>query len=304
MKTYPRPSWLAVMAAMTAICGLALAYAPANASGSASATAAGRSPAPAARGTSADSTSAAGVVIDDITIDVPHGPAVAAYVVRPAGHLAPQSQAGILFLHWLGQIHNDRTEYLPEAVTLASKGVVSVLPQGTFPWVGDPVGTTQDVRSVRHQEAAYQQALDTLAAIPAVDPARIGLDGHDYGAMYGALVADSDSRVSAMVLETPDALFGNWFAKYWLALHGQERADYLALFHGLDPVDHTARLGDHVFFQWAGKDVFIGEKVRDKYAASSPDAQVKLYANADHLLDDVAMGDRDAFLAAQLGFGG
>ncbi len=288
MKTTPRLPWLAVIAAMTAICAVALAYAPATASTP------GPTPAPAA--------SSSGVVIDDITIDVPHGPAIAAYVVKPAGHLAPQSQAGIVFLHWLGQIHNDRTEYLAEAVTLADKGVVSVLPQGTFPWDGAPVGTTQDVRSVKHQEAAYQRALDTLAAIPAVDPTRIGLVGHDYGAMYGALVADSDSRVSAMVLETPDAMFGNWFAKFWLNLHDQERADYLALFHGLDPVDHTARLGNHVLFQWAGKDVYIGEKVRAKYAASSPDAQVKLYPNADHLLDDVAMGERDAFLATQLGF--
>jgi hypothetical protein len=122
--------------------------------------------------------------------------------------------------------------------------------------------------------------------------------------MYGALVADADTRVSAMVLEAPDARFGNWFAKYWLQLHGPERARYLALFDGLDPVDHTARLGDHVFFQWAGKDVFIGDRVRAAYAASSPDAKVTFYPNADHLLDDVALADRDAFLAAQLGFGG
>src|SRR6188472_473749 len=106
MKTNSRLSWLAVVAAATAVCGVALAYVPAGAA------------IPSASSGAAWSTaldgSDAGVVIDDITIDVPHAPPVAAYVVRPAGHLAPQSQAGILFLHWLGQIHNDRTEYLPE----------------------------------------------------------------------------------------------------------------------------------------------------------------------------------------------
>ena len=188
-------------------------------------------------------------------------------------------------------------------MTLAGQGVVSVLPQQTFPWVGDPIGTRQDVRNVKHQVAADQAALNKLAAMPAVDPARIGLVGHDYGAMYGALVADSDVRVSAMVLETPDALFGNWFAKFWLQLHGQARADYLHMFRGLDPVHHTARLGDHVFFQWAGQDIYIGAGVRARYAASSPDAQVTLYPNADHQLDDAALADRDAFLADQLGFG-
>jgi dienelactone hydrolase len=277
------------------MCGVALAYAPADA------TAPGSSGAP--RSTPADGFASGGVVIEDITIEVPHAPSVAAYVVRPAGHLAPSSQAGILFLHWLGQIHNDRTEYLPEAVTLAGQGVVSVLPQGMFPWAARPDGTAHDVRAVKRQVAAYQKALDALAAIPAVDPARIGLVGHDYGAMYGSLVADSDSRVQAMVLETPDARFGNWFAKYFLGLHGQQRAEYLALFKGLDPVDHTARLGDHVLFQWAGKDIYIGAKVRARYAASSPDAHVTLYPNADHLLDDAALEERDAFLADQLGFG-
>lgn len=295
MKATPRLSWFAAVTAVTTVCGIALAHAPANASAPARASASTSYGADALPG---------GVVVDDITIDVPFGPDIPAYVVRPAGHLAPHSQAGILFLHWLGQIHNDRTEYLGEAVTLAGEGVVSVLPQGTFPWGPNPIGKRIDVRRVEHQKAAYQAALDTLAAIPAVDPARIGLVGHDYGAMYGALVADSDTRVSAMVLEAPDALMGNWFAKYWLQWHGQQRADYLALFQGLNPVAHTARLSEHVFFQWAARDVFIRELVRARYASSSPDAKVTLYPNDDHQLGDVAAAERDAFLADQLGFGG
>jgi dienelactone hydrolase len=298
MNAHPWLPRVAVVTAMTTACALALLSAPAGAS--ASGTTSGSRPAP--RTQAVDTQVAGSVAIDDITIDVPFGPDIAAYVVRPAGHLAPQSQAGILFLHWLGNIHSDRTEYLGEAVTLASRGVVSVLPQGTFPWGPNPIGRDIDVRRVEHQQAAYQAALDTLAAMPAVDPARIGLVGHDYGAMYGALVADADTRVSAMVLQAPDALFGNWFAKYWLQWHGQRRADYLARFAALDPVGHTARLGDHLLFQWAGKDIYIPAEVRDMFAASSPDAQVTLYPNDDHLFDDAAQADRDAFLAAQLGF--
>jgi pimeloyl-ACP methyl ester carboxylesterase len=244
-----------------------------------------------------------GVVIDDISIHVPHGPDVAAYVVRPAGRQAPASDAGILFLHWLGQIHNDRTEYLAEAVGLAGKGVVSVLPQGTFPWTQDPVGDESDAATVERQVDAFKAALDRLAGMPAVDPERIALVGHDYGSMYGALLADTDDRVSALVLETPDATWGNWFAKYWLGYKGEQRAKYLAVFKGLDPVEHTARLGSAVLFQWAGKDIYVAKKVQERYAASSPDAQVRLYPNADHQLTDQAAVDRDAFLAAQLGLG-
>src|SRR4051794_867464 len=125
MRHPKRLSWLTIVAAVTTVCGLALVLPPADAvraAGSLNSSDPGRGAA------------AAGVVIDDIVIDVAHGPGVEAYVVRPAGHLAPKSQAGVLFLHWLGQLHNDRTEYLGEAVTLAGQGVVSVLPQGTFPW--------------------------------------------------------------------------------------------------------------------------------------------------------------------------
>src|SRR4051794_22074875 len=59
--------------------------------------------------TSTQQDGAKGVVIDDIMIDAPYGPDVPAYVVRPTGKQAPGSDAGILFLHWLGELHSDRT---------------------------------------------------------------------------------------------------------------------------------------------------------------------------------------------------
>jgi dienelactone hydrolase len=245
-------------------------------------------------------TAASQIVVEDVSIPVPGQDAVQAYVVRPAGELKKHSAPGVLWLHWLGEINNDRSEYLPEAIALAGEGVVSVLPLGYFPWVPNPDGTTGDVTLVENQVAAFGSALDRLAGMRAVDDSRIALVGHDYGAMYGSILADSDARVSAMVLEAPDALMGNWFAQFWLRLEGAERDAYLALFAGLDPVDHTARLGDHVLFQWAGEDFFIGQEVRDAYAASSPDAQVKLYDRSDHELTDAARLDRLAFLRDQL----
>jgi dienelactone hydrolase len=243
---------------------------------------------------------AASAVVEDITISVPGQADVQAWLVKPAGTAKRHSQAGVLWLHWLGEVNGDRSEYLSEAVTLAGQGVVSVLPQGYFPWVPNPDGTTGDVTLVENQVAAMRAALDRLVAERSVDASRIGLVGHDYGAMYGALLADSDTRISTMVLQAPDALMGNWFAQFWLQLEGAERDAYLALFADLDPVDHTARLGDRVLFQWAGKDVFIGQDVRDAYAASSPDAHVTLYERSDHEFRDDARVERLAFLQAQL----
>lgn len=241
------------------------------------------------------------VVVEDITIPVPGQDPVQAWLVRPGGQLKKHSQAGVLWLHWLGEINGDRSEYLSEAVTMAGRGVVSVLPQGYFPWVPNPDGTTRDVTLVENQVAAIRAALDRLTAERSVDGSRVALVGHDYGAMYGALLADADERISAMVLQAPDALMGNWFAQFWLGLEGAERDAYLALFEGLDPVDHTARLGDRVLFQWAGQDDFIGEDLRAAYAASSPDARVELYERSDHEFRDDARVARLAFLQAALG---
>jgi pimeloyl-ACP methyl ester carboxylesterase len=235
---------------------------------------------------------------------VPGQDPVQAYLVRPAGQLKKDSVPGVLWLHWLGEINNDRSEYLPEAITLAGEGVVSVLPLGYFPWVPNPDGSAGDVTLVENQVAAFRSALDKLDSVRAVDDSRIGLVGHDYGAMYGALLADSDDRISTMVLQAPDALMGNWFAQFWLGYEGAQRDAYLAIFEDLDPVDHTARLGDQVYFQWAGDDFFIGQDVRDAYAASSPAAITKLYPNQDLEFRDSARVDRLAWLRDHLHIAG
>ncbi|HTU28233.1 MAG TPA: dienelactone hydrolase family protein [Solirubrobacteraceae bacterium] len=236
------------------------------------------------------------VIVRDILIPVAGQPSVPAYVVRPAGALAPHSEAGILWLHWLGQIHSDRTEFLPEAVQLASHGVVSVLPEGTFPWQAAPVGTSADVTAVENQLAAFRTCLDRLTTRRSIDPSRIAIVGHDYGAMYGALLADEDPQVSAAVLATPDATWGHWFVKYWLGYTGGQAKSYEALFDGLQPVEHVSRLGARELFQWAGKDIYVSAGVRQRFAAAAPQAKVDLYPDADHQLTDAAIADRDAFL--------
>src|ERR1700729_2163083 len=74
------------------------------------------------------------VTVQSVQVPVPGQRPVLAYLVRSSGTLKPGSHAGILFLHWLGQIHSDRSEFLAEATELASQGAVSLLPQGIFPW--------------------------------------------------------------------------------------------------------------------------------------------------------------------------
>jgi dienelactone hydrolase len=240
------------------------------------------------------------VTVQTVSIPVPGQKPVQAYLVEPGGSLAPSSQAGILFLHWLGQIHSDRSEFLAEAVELASHGAVSLLPQGLFPWVAAPKGTAKDVTRIRRQLAALQASLNWLTARGEVDKSRIAIAGHDYGAMYGALLASANHQVHAAVLAAPDATWGHWFVKYWLGFTGAKAAHYKAMFASLEPVTHVARLGSNELFQWAGQDIFISARVRQEFARHAPDARVKLYKDSDHQFTDQAQADRDAFLTREL----
>jgi pimeloyl-ACP methyl ester carboxylesterase len=248
----------------------------------------------------ADSVSTGSVVVQDITIRVRHQQPVSAYLVRPSGDVRASSEAGVLWLHWLGQIHSDRSEFLPEAVSLAGRGVVSVLPQGEFPWAVAPSGNRTDIGKINRQVHAFHAALRRLEAVHGVDRSRLAIVGHDYGAMFGALLADRSPEVSTLVLDAPDATWGDWFSTYWLGYTGAQRRHYAQLFSRLDPVHHAARLGSHVLFQWAGQDVYVTKQVREAYAAQHPKAHAILYADADHQLTDAAAADRDTFLAEQL----
>ena len=135
-----------------------------------------------------------------------------------------------------------------------------------------------------------------------VDASRIALVGHDYGAMYGALLADSDERIAAMVLQAPDALMGNWFAQFWLgSSRVQSARRTLPCSATWTRRPHRAARRPRAVPVGGEGQVFIGQDVRDAYAATSPDADVILYDNADHEFRDAARVDRLAFLEAQLG---
>jgi dienelactone hydrolase len=241
------------------------------------------------------------VVVQDVDIAVPGQAPTRAYLVRPAGAARPRSLAGILYLHWLEppDVTQNRTEFLDEAVQAARRGAVALLPDLTFPWNFDVVGDQRDADSVRAQLAAVARAYHALLAQPGVDARRTAVVGHDYGAMYAALLAQQEPRIHSEVFMAGDATWSNWFATYFVDV--PDPAAYDRLFAGLDPVDDVSRLGAHLYFQWAGQDQFVSPAVRDRFAAADPAGRVSLYPNAHHNLDQHAKDDRVPWLYGELG---
>jgi pimeloyl-ACP methyl ester carboxylesterase len=225
---------------------------------------------------------------------------ILAYLVRPDRPAHRHSLAGALYLHWFeppGTTQN-RTEFLAEAVDLARCGAVAILPQLSFPWNDNPTGTPTDRTLVERQLAAVVSAYNRLEDLTEVNPHRTAVVGHDYGAMYGALLAQRDPRVRASVFMAGDATWSNWVDTYWL--DRTANGEYGAVFAGLDPVGNVSRLGPRQYFQWAGRDRFVPASVRDSFAAANPDAVVSLYDSAGHSLHEPARSDRAAFVRAAL----
>jgi dienelactone hydrolase len=208
----------------------------------------------------------------------------------------------VLFLHWFDPpaADSDRTEFLAEAVGLARRGVVSLLPQLAFPWAADPVGDARDVAAVEAEVARLRTALDLLRRRPGVDPRRVAVVGHDYGGMYAALLAARDPRVAALAALTPDATWAHWFLAYWLQ---REDPAYAALFAGLEPVDAVAAVARHrpVLLQFADDDPYVDAATRERFRTAAPTATVTVHHRAGHQLDLAALTARTSWLRDALG---
>jgi len=211
-----------------------------------------------------------------------------ALVVEPSGVDDTGPAPGVLWLHWLGHVRNDCSQFLPEAVALAGRGVVSVLPQGTFPWSRRPSASAEDAVEVAAELERVRGALDHLRHLPGVDPLRTAIVGHDYGAMYALALRDADARV--VVAATPDSSWPHWFLTYWT--NPEDRADGCReALERFDPLAAAAVLGDRLVLQWAEDDSYVPGHAPPMYAHAAPASRAVHYPY-DHQLGDAAVVDR------------
>lgn len=204
----------------------------------------------------------------------------------------------VLFLHWFDTEATDgnRTQFLDEAAHLArDRGVVSILPQGRFPWARDPSDAASDIGRIRAEVAAHRAAVDLLSARDDVDPPRIGLVGHDFGAMHGVLLAADDPRISAMVIIAATPRWGDWFLPFW-AIDG-DRNDYLRALAPVDPISRIADVAPRpIYLQFARNDFFIAAMTGlELHRAAAEPKEMRAY-DADHgMRVSEARDDRVAF---------
>jgi dienelactone hydrolase len=225
-----------------------------------------------------------------------------AYLVEPDDE--PDGSA-LIFLHWFDTEapDGDRTQFLDEAVGLAREHrVVSILPQGRFPWASDPTDAEADAARIRAEVERHRAAVDLLAEHPGVDGGRIGLVGHDFGAMHGVLLAADDARIAAAVLIAATPRWGDWFLPFWQI--AGDRHDYLRALDGLDPISRIGDIGPRpVCLQFAKDDFYIAAMTGLELQRAAADPKEMHAYDADHGVRVAeAREDRVAFLGRALGW--
>jgi thiol-disulfide isomerase/thioredoxin/dienelactone hydrolase len=245
-----------------------------------------------------------GAVVEDVTFDGA-GETIQAYLVRPEAGSGPF--AGVLFVHWFEPPNptSNRTQFLEEARALARRGTVSLL-VSTF-W-SDPARYKArrwqtDFDNSVAQAKHLRRALDLLVSRPGVDASRVAYVGHDYGAMFGALIAGVETRPKAYALIAGTSRFPDWylFGSSTGVPAGEDLARFREQLSRIDPVTALGRARGSFFLQFGEDDKYTP---RDNflafYAAAPAPKRIATYASGHAMTADIIRHDRTAWLAEQL----
>ena len=244
-----------------------------------------------------------GVRVSSVTFTF-RGKPVRALLVEPKR--AIESAPGVLFAHWLGDPQTtNRTEFRADAIWLAKRGIVSLLPDEPWAapnWFEVVRSTTTDAPDSLAAVARLQRSLDVLVATGEVDPARLAFVGHDFGAMYGALFVAVDTRPRAVVFMTPTVTFREWF----LLDTRRPPVDRIAYEQTMRAFDVPPYLAKARFraslIQFARHDEYVSAAKAAIFANAVPNRSrtIRTYDAGHSLAIGVATSDRRSWLADQL----
>jgi hypothetical protein len=242
-----------------------------------------------------------GVIVREVTFTSTTGHAITGIVVPGLGS-APHP--GILFVHWLGDDAptTNHTEFESDAVALAKRGVTSVLIDAMWAqpnWYEKVRTFDTDYANSIAQVIDLRRSLDELLAQPGIDSSRIAYVGHDFGSMYGAVLAGVDPRPQWFVLMAGTTTFSEW---YLLDKKPPDIDAYVASMAPLDPLPYLSRATAHGFlFQFSSHDVYITPAHELEFYSAAPLPRTMALYNIDHSMrTPAAVADRLAWLVEKL----
>ncbi|BDC52789.1 hypothetical protein F183_A51040 [Bryobacterales bacterium F-183] len=229
------------------------------------------------------------------------GGTTGAWLVEPA----KRSGCAVLFVHWYDGEAGDsnRNQYLREAIPLADQdGCVSLLidtmwSQTTWFPKRD---ATRDLENSQAQVADLGKALDFLLKQKGVHTSRVFYVGHDFGAMYGMVLASRDKRVTGgWAFQAATASFSDWFL-YYPRKQVAERQAVIDKLAPLDPVKHVGQAGPAVLLQFGRRDQHVPEAKAKALIDAAKEPKEAIWYDTGHALDEKAVGDRLRWVRARL----
>jgi dienelactone hydrolase len=241
-----------------------------------------------------------GVEVRDLTFANVAGSRTAAYLVVSSAH---GEHPAALMMHWYAPEEHDsnRTQYLDQAVALAKLGVVSLLPATMwsepkwFPTRDRAKDYDASVLAVKE----IRRALDLLLSQPGVDKKRVALVGHDFGAMYGAVLITADKRPTLYALQAFTDTMSHWYL-YGPKMPEPDRTQFIAKLKALDAVEHLGKAAPApVLLQFGTTDRHVPKQRADAIVAATSDPKKVIWYEAEHGLNAQAVQDRMAWIKEQ-----
>lgn len=245
------------------------------------------------------------VSIRDVRYPSPvDGSTIAAYLVLPK---VKTPRPAILFVHWYEPkaADSNRTQFLDEAVLLARQdGVVGLLVETMWSeptWYRQGRTLDTDFEDCRRQTIELRGALDVLEAHPSVDPKRIGFVGHDFGAMFGAILAAVDRRARFYALIAGAPSFNDWML-FGVPKDRPGLDAYREKMSAFDPHRFAARAAPAALsFQFGTEDFYTPpDRVDLFYERASEPKQIRRYASEHGMRSDQIRDDRLRFVREEL----
>ena len=241
-----------------------------------------------------------GVEVRDITFANTSSGRTAAYLVVPPTR-GPHPAA--LMAHWYAPEEQDsnRTQYLDQAVEFAKLGVVSLLPETMwsepkwFPTRKRADDYDASIRSVKD----LRRGLDLLLAQPGVDKERVAMIGHDFGAMYGAILITADKRPTLYALQAFTNQMSHWYL-YGPKMPEPERTQFVQRLKPLDATEHLSHASPApVLLQFGTNDIHVSQQRAQASINATSEPKKIIWYEAGHGLSEQAVKDRMAWIKEQ-----
>lgn len=246
--------------------------------------------------------------VENLDYSACDGKSLKAYLISP-GKVQAGKQPAILYVHWFDpRVKNsNREEFVAEAVAYVQKGGVALLvstfwsvPGGYYDkrrWQDDYDNTVSQLRDLR-------RALQLLRAEPGVDVKKIAYVGHDYGAVFGAMLAPYEPAIAGWALSAGAADISSWYL-YGSASGvpaGDDLKKYLAQFAPIQPYVLLKKTVMPVLLQYAKVDEFISDEQQQKMRSSMPKGSVFNVYDSNHAMGLPAIRvEREQWLGELLG---